>query len=477
MAGRESKYADIGQLLINEGSLTFTTVMFEAVNRYAFLVAQHHREICLKLDQILKGQHPTNRLMLNMPPRHSKTELAVADFSALGFAINPASEFMHLSSSEQLIVRNVSNIRRIMENPNYRAFFPETILSNDAKGSIYTTAGGVMYAAPFMGQITGFGCGKLGAEKFSGAMLIDDPMKAQDSHSTTIKEKISALWSTTFKNRLNDVRTPVIVTAQRLALDDFCGYLIDIEGTIEEGGVWDVVKFPAIIDEGLETERALWEARYPLSDLKRYRELDPWTFDTQYMQNPTPLKGLLYSRFQTYEVIPTQVLIEGVRKNYTDTADKGTDFLCSVNYYEHKTGIYVVDVLYTQAAMEVTEQQTARMITEFLPTEATIESNNGGRGFRRNVEKECRLMGNLTTAFADFTQTANKETRILTNSATVQNMVYYPKEWETRFPAYAKELKTFKKDFKANPQDGAADVMTWICEKAFGYVETFFGYL
>ena len=244
-------YSKVGDLLLKEGSLTFAATMFEAVNRSPFLISQHHREICRKLDQVLRGEHPTNRLILNIPPRHSKTELAVVSFTAMGFAINPHSEFMHLSSSDELTTRNATNIRRIMENPNYRAFFPHVELSNNAKGSISTSGGGVFYAAPFMGQITGFGCGKLGSEEFSGAMLIDDPMKAQDSFSNTTKERIGELWTTTFKNRLNDVRTPVIVTAQRLAVDDFCGYLLQREGAIDEGGEWDVVKFPAIVDEGM----------------------------------------------------------------------------------------------------------------------------------------------------------------------------------------------------------------------------------
>ena len=66
-------YSKVGDLLVKEGSLTFAATMFEAVNRRPFLISQHHREICRKLDQVLRGEHPTNRLILNIPPRHSKT--------------------------------------------------------------------------------------------------------------------------------------------------------------------------------------------------------------------------------------------------------------------------------------------------------------------------------------------------------------------------------------------------------------------
>ena len=92
-------YSSVGDFLLKEGCLAFTSVMFEAVNKQPFRIAPHHRIICHKLDQVLRGEHPTNRLMFNIPPRHSKTELAVVSFSAIGFAINPRSEFMHLSRS------------------------------------------------------------------------------------------------------------------------------------------------------------------------------------------------------------------------------------------------------------------------------------------------------------------------------------------------------------------------------------------
>lgn len=459
-------YGDIGQTLIKEGCLTLATTFFEVANRSPFLIADHHRTICSKLDEILKGRHPTNRVMFNIPPRHSKTELAVVAFSAIGFAINPQSEFMHLSSSDSLITRNVTNIRRIMETPDYRAFFPDTIMDNNAKGSISTTAGGVMYAAPFMGQITGFGCGKLGADKFSGAMLIDDPMKAQGCYSDTIKSKINDLWTSTFKSRLNDTRTPVIVTAQRLALDDFCGYLLEKEGSIEEGGEWDVIKFPAIIDEGTSNERALWKARYSLFDLKKFRDADKWAFDTQYMQNPVPIEGLMYREFKTYEIIPYSPSVK--RKAYVDTADTGNDYLCAIFYVETPEGNYVTDVLYTKKAMEYTEPKTAEMLSSNHTEVATIESNNGGRGFARNVERQCRLMGNSVVSIQWFAQTENKQARIFTKSNEVNNMTYLPKGWEHKWPKFYSAITNYRKEGH-NSNDDAPDALTGTVETRDNY--------
>lgn len=452
----------LGNDIITQGSLYFTALFFEIANRRSFDISPHHVKICDKLDQILRGEHPTNRLILNIPPRHSKTELGVVAFSAMGLAMNPAAEIMHLSASEALTVRNVTNIRNIMTLPEYSALFPDTTLSNNAKGSIVTTKNGVLYGSPFFGQVTGFGCGKLGASEFAGAMLIDDPMKAQDQFSDTIKDKLYSLWNGTFKSRLNDIRTPVIITAQRLAEDDFCGRLMDSEGTIEDGGVWDVVKFPAILDRGKSTERALWELRNPLTYLNEFAEKAPYEFETQYMQSPTPLEGLMYTRFKTYDVIPFDRT--NVRKNYTDTADTGGDYLCSVCYTETEYGCYIEDVLYTKKPMEFTEEATADMLVANNTDVSYIESNNGGRGFSRNVEKNVIKRGRTDVCFENFTQSSNKKSRIFSASAGAQNIIYYPADWDKRWPEFYRALRSYRKE-GANPNDDAPDVISGIVER------------
>ena len=312
--------------------LLFTEFFFETVKKQTFSYNWHHGVICEKLNEILNYTHKTNHLIINIPPRMTKTELAVISFIALGFAINPSSEFMHFSSSDSLVTRNTTFIRNIMESEVFKSIFPQCELSNNAKGSITTKSGGVLYAAPFLGQITGFGCGKFGSGKFAGAMVIDDPMKTQDALSETIREKVNFTWANTLISRKNDQRTPVIVIGQRVHEKDFCGFLIEEEGTVEEGGKWDVVSIPAIIDEGLETERALWENRISLENLKKQRELDGWVFETQYMQNPKPIEGLLFHESTTkyYDELPSDPDYIHIQ---IDPADEGNDYTASIVYY------------------------------------------------------------------------------------------------------------------------------------------------
>jgi predicted phage terminase large subunit-like protein len=124
---------------------------------------------------------------------------------------------------------------------------------------------------------------------------------------------------------------------------------------------------------------------------------------------------------------------------------------------------YVLDILYTKEPMEVTEPATAKMLTENNVGSALIESNNGGRGFARNVERECKQLGNNHTVITWFHQSQNKQARILSNSASVMNNVYFPLNWEDRFPEFAEAIRKYQKEGK-NAHDDASDALTGVYE-------------
>ena len=166
--------------------------------------------------------------------------------------------------------------------------------------------------------------------------------------------------------------------------------------------------------------------------------------------------------FQTYTIRPAT--LHCTRKAYVDTADTGEDYLCAIVYDETEIGNFIVDVLYTQKPMEYTEVATARMLTRHMVAECIVESNNGGRGFQRAVEKQCRLMENTKTKFRWFTQTDNKDVRIFSNSAAVQNLTYMPEGWERTFPEFNKAITGYLKAGK-NEHDDAPDALTGTIEK------------
>jgi predicted phage terminase large subunit-like protein len=152
-----------------------------------------------------------------------------------------------------------------------------------------------------------------------------------------------------------------------------------------------------------------------------------------------------------------------IRKNYTDTADTGADFLCSINYVETEIGNYITDVLYTDKPMEYTEPMVAAMLHKDGINVSNIESNNGGRGFARQVEAQTRLLGNNKTEIEWFHQSANKQSRIFSRSNEVTNLTYFPSDWERRWPAFARHIKGFRKDGK-DLHDDAEDCLTGTIE-------------
>lgn len=469
---------DLTKTWVMQGTLHFTRFFFKKLYKRKFIVGDHHKAIAGALDRVLKGE--INRLIINVAPRYGKTELAIKNFIAEGFAINPAARFIHLSYSDDLARDNSRGVQQIMRSEEYRAMFPQAQPTSVSTRKWETRAGGGMYAISSAGQVTGFGAGivdkeddeeladevaaldefaSLNADGFGGAIVIDDPIKPDDARSEQIREKINQKFETTIRNRTNSRKTPIIIIMQRLDDNDLCGYLQRLEPD-----VWTVIKLP-VIQEDPETgeEKALWPFKHTLEELHALREKNAFVFDTQYMQNPRPLEGLMYERgFRTYSEVPATKYRK--IKNYTDTADTGTDYLCSITYVETDIANYILDVYYTDKPMEVTETETARRLTNYGVQEAIIESNNGGRSFSRKVEEICRsIYTNRKTSFRWFFQDKNKNERIFHNSNEVQNLTYFPEGWEHMWPKFYEAITHFSKKGK-NAHDDAPDALTGTVE-------------
>ena len=451
-------------------SLNYTKYFFKQKTGRRFGVNYNHKLICDALNDVLNGK--ITKLIINIAPRYSKTELAVKNFISMGLAINPSSKFIHLSYSDDLAHDNSEEIRDIVKSVEYQSLFPYVSIKkdSDSKKKWSTTEGGGVYAVATGGQVTGFGAGAVDEEKeledeiesietstFAGAIVIDDPIKPEDALSDIKRDRVNNRFETTIRNRVNSRNTPIIIIMQRLHEDDLCGYLQKIEPDD-----WTVLSIPCISLDKNGNEVPLWEFKHSLEELHKIERANPFVFDTQYMQNPTPIEGLMYREFQTYDTIPYYK--DSEKKNYTDTADTGSDYLCSICYVDTPIGNFVTDVLYTQKPMEYTEPKTAEMITRNATDWVDVESNNGGRGFARNVEKQCREMGNTKTFINWFCQTDNKQVRIFTKSADVNNMTFFPVGWERKWPEFHNAITKHRKE-GSNSHDDAPDALTGCFEK------------
>lgn len=491
MTEQEVKELKVASVKCKSGLLFHTRFFYKTMFGRKFVVNSHHEIICNALDLVVKGV--ITKIILNIAPRYSKTEIAVKNFISAGLAINPSSKFIHLSYSDDLALDNSEGIKAIVNTPEYQMMFPDVEIKkgSDSKKKWYTTKGGGVYATSTAGQVTGFGAGQVDEDiddehfpesdgiLFAGALVIDDAIKPEDAYSDTKRDKINHRFETTIRNRVNSRNTPMVVMGQRTHPMDISGYLMETDGytyDLEEAKAdrtkWYVISLPALIDMGLPTERALWPFKHTVTELKSMREADSQVFDTQYQQDPQPLEGLMYSEFRTYR---TMVINEGekvIRKSYTDTADKGKDFLAQIVYDETPTAMYVLDILYTNLPMKETEPMSAMQLAKYKPSIARVESNNGGEGFSRSVETQTRLLGNLDSQFTTFHQSDNKEVRIFNNSAKVTNLIFMPHDWKDRWPLVYKHVTNYMKSGK-NSNDDIEDALTGMVE-FFGNDNRFF---
>lgn len=412
------------------------------------------------------------KLIISCPPQHGKSQGSSINVPAMMIGRNPELKIATVCYSATKARKFGRKTKQLLSDQKYKDVFNTRIPEKGDSGYINTAE-----------EIEVVGCdGSLKMVGYQGGLtgdpvdilLMDDLYKDwKEANSPTIRDNVIDWYVTVADTRLhNDSQQLIVFT--RWHEGDLVGFIEkketvitinsieDIKGAPED--CWFKINFEAIkagesteIDPREEDE-PLWPERHSLKKLKKSREKDPVKFDALYQGNPISKEGLLYGDFKTYTDLPDNVVI---RKNYTDTADMGDDYLCSIVYDETNDKIaYVIDVIFTQKAMEVTEPLTADLLKRNNVRQSRIESNNGGRGFARKV-------GDMTPNSCQVTwfhQSSNKEARIISNSATVTERIIMPIGWEVRWPEFYANVVRYKRLFKSNAHDDAPDTLTGIAE-------------
>jgi predicted phage terminase large subunit-like protein len=437
----------------------------------SFEPAGFHRHYYNILTEFAHGR--IKKLMVFMPPQHGKSEGSTRRLPSFVLGLDPDRRLGIISYSSPKARKFNREIQRIIDTPEYHEIFPDTCLNGS---NIATVSGGWLRNADeceIVGHRGGFKTvgvgGPLTGEPVD-MLLIDDIYKdAKTAWSPTVRERTNDWYDTVAETRLhNDSQQLIVFT--RWHQDDLAGRLLREQGVYSEENPdgWVVVIYQAI-KVGGPTEHdnrqegeALWPERHNFHKLELVRKRNPLVFESLYQQNPKPLEGLMYEQgFREYEILPATKT--RIRKNYTDTADEGKDYLCSICYIETEIGNYVTEVLYTQKPMEFTEPKTAEMLTKHETQLAIIESNNGGRGFARAVEKQLRILKNNRTRIKWFHQGDNKAVRIFSHSAEVQNLTYFPKGWDRMWPDFYRAITSYMKVGK-NEFDDSPDALTGTVE-------------
>lgn len=397
-------------------------------------------------------------MVVNMPPRHGKSRTATKLVQWLFGRYGSQIKVMTGSYNETLSGTFAKQVRDAIGEEKtagvtvYADIFPNTkIKYGEAAAQKWALEGSQQanyLATSPTGTATGFGC---------NIMIIDDLLKNVEEayNENTLQKHIDWFTNTMLSRTENDFKLIIVMT--RWCSNDLAGFILANYDNVVH------INYKAVQDDGtMLCEEILSAKDYALKTKNMNKDI----VLANYQQDPIDIKGRLYTAFKIYKQIPQDddgTPLFRYILNYTDTADEGSDYLCSICYGIYNEEYYILDVLYTKDAMEITEPRTAEMLAKNGVSCAIIESNNGGRGFARAVERECRARGNRHTGFYWFYQSKNKVARILSNSTSVMNNVYFPANWEDRWPEFARDIKRYQREGK-NAHDDAADALTGVYE-------------
>lgn len=276
-----------------------------------------HDDICRRLEKFSQdvADKKSPRLMLLMPPRHGKSELASIRFPAWHLGHHPQHEIINVGYNLELPMKFSRKVREVMRDPTYKPIFPDTLLDPDSQSveAWNTTRGGGFTAAGVGGGITGKG---------AHILIVDDPIKNQEeADSVLVRDKLWDWYQSTAYTRLAP-GGGVLVIETWWNDDDLAGRLQQAMANDPEADQFEIVRYPALSTEWeyrdestgaivrsetelLDTEHTLLrpkdfclhEDRYPTEALKRIRaNMQPRIWSALYQQNPVPDEGMYFKK-------------------------------------------------------------------------------------------------------------------------------------------------------------------------------------
>ena len=254
-----------------------------------FIEGKHHRIYAEKLNRIANGE--LKRLIVNMPPRHTKSEFASNLFPAFYMGRHPKAKLIQTTHTGELAIRFGRKAKNVIESSEYEKVFPTVKLAADSKaaGRWESNHGGEYFAAGVGGAITGRG---------ADLLIIDDPHSEQDALSPAVLDSHYEWYTSGPRQRLQPGGS-IVVVMTRWSIKDLTGRLLEAQGKDDASDQWEIVEFPAIINE-----KPMWGNFWTMKGLEGVKASIPESkWQAQWMQSPTSEEGALIKRewWQTWE--------------------------------------------------------------------------------------------------------------------------------------------------------------------------------
>jgi predicted phage terminase large subunit-like protein len=427
------------------GLIAFTEYTYEgAAGLFGghYRAARHHREIAAHLERVERGE--IDRLILLMPPRHGKTELAARRFPAWALGRRPGRQIITASATAETASDIGRSVRNLIESSRYRAVFPGVRLAEDsqAKNRWHTDAGGQFYALGIGGQIYGHG---------ADIAIIDDPMGSwADAQSAPERKRVWEWYQGSVYNRLLPGGA-IILIGHRTHEDDLAGMVLR-SGSDD----WTVVELKAISDDG----EALWPEAYPLDALERIRaNTMPRMWSALYQQSPAPDEGGYFrDEWLRIETPPDTATLAVYGASDYAVTEGGGDYTSHIVVGLDQSGrMYVLDVWRRQARPDVSIEAFCDLIAKWKPLKwgeerGQIKASLGPFLERRMRERKVYVQ---REAYPSKREKAVRAQSIRARMAL--SGLYLPPE-----PAWADELRSELLTFPGGRHDDQVDALSLI---------------
>jgi predicted phage terminase large subunit-like protein len=415
-----------------------------------FILGRHHALMAKKFEEIASGK--TKRLIINMPPRHTKSEFASFLLPAWFLGKFPNKKIIQCSNTAELAVGFGRKVRNLVDGETYAKVFPNVALRHDSKaaGRWSTNANGEYFAIGVGGTVTGKG---------ADLLIIDDPHSEQEAalaaSDPTVYDKVHEWFTSGPRQRLQPGGSIVIVMT-RWGKRDLTGRVL--QSMVErDGDEWEVIELPAI----MPNETPLWPEFWSLDELLKLRnELPSSKWSAQYQQNPTSEEGAIVKRewwklWAEDRPPPCEFIIQSwdtaftknERSDYSACTTWGVFY---INEDPNNANIILLDALKERLEFPELKRRAMDMYTEWEPDACVVEAKASGAP----LVFELRRMG---IPVQEYTPTRGNDKISRVNS--VADMFASGKVWAPR-KRWAEEVIEELAAFPNSDHDDLVDSTT-----------------
>ena len=416
--------------LLRRMDATESLVAFTEFTYERYKTAPLHRQIAEQLERVERGE--VDRLMLLVPPRHGKSELASIRWPAWYLGRHPDAQFLSVSATAELASDFGRAVRNLIGSSEYRAIFDTTLAEDSqAKGKWHTDAGGIYYSLGIGGSVLGRG---------GDVILVDDPFGSmKEARSELERKNVFNFYTGTLYNRLMPGGAIVLIN-HRMHEDDLCGMLLAQQAA--GGDRWEVVKLPALSEDG----KALWPERYPVETLDRIRRntfARDWS--ALYQQEPAPEEGDYFKSdwLKPVDRLPdlaTMRVYGG--SDYAVTADGGDYTVHVVVGIDPDGRMYLLDLWRKQASSDVWVEAFCDLVLRWKPMGWAEEQGQIRAGIGPYLDKRC-IERKAFVYREPFPTRGDKAVRAQSIRGRMALSGLYIQENALWFPALRSELLSF----------------------------------